>query len=134
MVEYKKSHPDATGNTWTVSIEFEKDAGNKQGLTAWQVQEGRNLIKWLSQECAIPLDRDHVLGHYQFDSVSRGGCPGPMPWDELLSDYVVLAEKNYWGPMWNAINWARGKGRVTDRQQRMVHELIQADKRAAGVE
>lgn len=134
LVEYKKTHPDATGNHWTTSIEFEKDSGNKQGLTAWQIVQGRELIKWLSQKCAIPLDRQHVLGHYQFDSVSRGGCPGPMPWEELLSDYPVLAESYYWGPMWNAINWARGKNRITEKQQRMVHELITADKKAAGIE
>lgn len=134
LVEYKRSHPDATGNTWTTSIEFEKDSGNKQGLTVWQVAEGRKLIKWLSDQLAIPLDRNHVLGHYQFDSVSRDGCPGPMPWEELLQDYAGLAEVNYWGPMWNAINWARGKNRVTEKQQRMVHEIIKIDKRAAGVE
>lgn len=134
LVEYKRSHPDATGNSWTTSIEFEKDTGNKQGLTASQIVEGRKLIKWLSHELAIPLDRNHVLGHYQFDSVSRGGCPGPMPWEELLSDYPVLAELNYWGPVWAGINWARGKNRVTDKQQRFVHEMIQMDKKAVGVE
>lgn len=134
LVEYKRSHPDATGNSWTTSIEFEKDTSNKQGLTASQIVEGRKLIQWLSVQLAIPLDRQHVLGHYQFDSVSRGGCPGPMPWDDLLSDYPALAEVNYWGPVWNAINWARGKGRVTDKQQRMVHEIIKMDKKLAGVE
>lgn len=133
LVEYQKTHPGITGNHYCVSLEFEKAPGNKSGLTAWQIREGRELIKWLSDENAIPLDRNHVLGHYQFDSVNRPFCPGPIPWDDLLSNYPELAERNYWGPMWSAINWARMKGRVTQEQQVAIHKMINADKAAAGV-
>lgn len=134
LVEYKKSHPEVSGSSWTQSIEFEKAPGNKSSLTAWQISEGRKLIKWLSHELAIPLDRNHVLGHYQFDSVSRAGCPGPVPWESLLSDYAELAEKNFWGPMFSAANWARSQGRITEEQQISVHKLVRTDKISAGVE
>lgn len=134
LVEYVKTHPGITGNTWTVSLEFEKAPGNKSGLTAWQITEGRALIKWLSDTFVIPLDRTHVLGHNQFDSVSRAGCPGPMPWQDLLSNYAEQAETNFWAPMFNAANWARGKGRITSGQQIAIHELVRADKIASGVE
>lgn len=134
LVKHKQSHPEATGNTWTTSIEFEKAPGNKQSLTKWQIDEGHALISWLSEKFAIPLDRNHVLGHYQFDSVNRPGCPGPVPWDSLLSDYAELAEQHFWGPMFSAANWARGKGRITTQEQIWIHELVKADKQAAGVE
>lgn len=33
------------------------------------------LLRWLSQELGIPLDRTHVIGHYQIDGVNRQTDP-----------------------------------------------------------
>lgn len=91
LVVYIKTHPELTGNWWPVSVEFEKSATNTEGLTASQVTRGKKLFKWLHEQFAIPLDRQHFLEHRQFDSVTRGGCPGPIPWTQLGVDVGIGA-------------------------------------------
>jgi N-acetylmuramoyl-L-alanine amidase len=45
------------------------------------------LLRLKGPALGIPLDRAHVLGHYQFDNVTRNYCPGPgFPWDRLMAD------------------------------------------------
>ncbi len=77
---YKGSNP----NRYTLGIEHEGFDGSlteKQYLaTVW-------LQKRLIQKWDIPVDGDHIIGHYRIDSVDRPYCPGPkFPWDELFKD------------------------------------------------
>lgn len=91
LVGYKKKNPGVTGNTWTVSVEFEKGPDNSDVLTAAQETAGRDLFQWLSETYAIPKDRAHFLEHNQFDSVTKARCPGPLPWAQLLGQLKAPA-------------------------------------------
>lgn len=135
LVWYKQTHPEATGNTWTVAAEFEKPPGNTGTLTKSQLRKGRALFKWLSQTFAIPLDRNHVLGHYQFDSVNRPNCPrlSEAEWRALLYD-DALAAHNFWNPMWHAKDWAHSRGRISTEERTYIENLVIRDKIAAGVQ
>lgn len=67
-------------NLVTVAIEHEGKPAD--GLTERQTDASVRLHRWLRDVLAIPLDRLHVLGHYQFDAVTRSNCPGPkFPWE-----------------------------------------------------
>lgn len=61
-------------NTYTIGIEHEGMSG--QPMPEKQFQTTLALHKWLIQQYGIPLDRAHIIGHYQIDSVNRAGCPG----------------------------------------------------------
>lgn len=70
-------------NRVTVALEFEGKP--RDILTPIQVAAGRRLHVWLRDTLGIPLDRQHVLGHRDFDSVTRANCPGPnFPWSEMM--------------------------------------------------
>lgn len=121
LVGHKKKNPSVTGNTWTVSVEFEKGPDNSDVLTAAQETAGRDLFQWLSETYAIPKDRTHFLEHNQFDSVTRARCPGPLPWARLLGQRVrvvqddprVLALRDL---LWSAKDtaWTLGRQRLGD--------------------
>lgn len=71
-------------NALTVSIEHEGYPGDP--WTEAMFQRDVELCLWLNRVLGIPLDRQHIVGHYQIDSVNRKDCPGPsFPWDRLLS-------------------------------------------------
>lgn len=93
LVEYKKKHPEFTGNWWTVSVECEKDAENADALTLAQIKTANKLALWLRDEFGIPLDRHHHLEHRQFDAVNRSRCPGPFPWNAVLHDVKKVGEQ-----------------------------------------
>lgn len=63
-------------NYWTVSIEHEGHTGDV--LTDAQLATSAQLTAWLCSRFGIPADEDHLLGHFEIDSVSRAHCPG---WD-----------------------------------------------------
>lgn len=71
-------------NYYTIGIEHEGFDGN---LTDAQYQATLWLHRHLIQKWNIPVDRDHIIGHYRIDSVNRPNCPGPkFPWDRLFND------------------------------------------------
>jgi N-acetyl-anhydromuramyl-L-alanine amidase AmpD len=61
-------------NTVSVTIEHVGKKGDR--LTAAQWDSTVWLQAWLCQECSLPADRTHIIGHYQIDSVNRAYCPG----------------------------------------------------------
>lgn len=74
---------DANGNPInfnqrTISIEHEGKSSHNIGgsLTPAQVSASVALQAWLCATWGITPDQDHILGHYQIDSVDRGFCPG----------------------------------------------------------
>lgn len=130
LVAYKRAHPGFTGNWWTVSIECEKDAENADALTSAQLRTGNRLARWLHAEFGIPLDRQHHLGHYQFDAVNRPHCPRLLEgeWVQLLApggqpEPAVPKKPDraaYEAMVWSRWNdgaqWMIANGDVVDRQ------------------
>ncbi len=78
---YDGSNP----NNYTLSIEHEALAG--EGLSEQQYQASLALHWMLISKWQIPVDRDHIIGHYRLDSINRQNDPGSnFPWEGLLSD------------------------------------------------
>ena len=71
-------------NTRTLSIEHEGKPADT--LTEAQIASTIHLTAWLCQEWALPIDRTHIIGHYQIDSVERAYCPSfsDAEWTRLL--------------------------------------------------
>lgn len=81
-----KGH-DFNINGYTIGIEHEGKTG--EPYPAAQMQASAKLAAWLCEELGIPADRDHLIGHYEIDSVDRPNDPGPTwPWDR----YIELVE------------------------------------------
>lgn len=68
-------------NLVTISIEHEGKHDLQRGIfhqfTDEQYEADIRLVAWLHQEYGIPIDREHIVGHYQIDGVNRPYCPGP---------------------------------------------------------
>jgi len=78
---YDGSNP----NYYTIGIEHEALAG--EALTEAQYQATLWLHRQLVAKHGIPVDQDHIIGHYRIDSVNRRNDPGPgFPWIRLFSD------------------------------------------------
>jgi len=78
-------------NYYTLSIEHEALPG--QTLTEDQYQATRWLHQSLIKRWNIPLDGDHIIGHYRLDSVNRKNDPGPgFPWKRQFADLKAYAE------------------------------------------
>jgi N-acetyl-anhydromuramyl-L-alanine amidase AmpD len=75
-------------NLYTVGIEHEGHW--KDGLTEAQYQATLWLQRQIIKAWGIPVDREHILGHYEFDSINRARCPGPhFPFERLLKDLAL---------------------------------------------
>ncbi len=84
-------------NHWCIGIEL-LDGGTPGDHTPQQLAATANLVAWLFQDVigsdaaktGAALDRDHVLGHYQFDAVTRAFCPS---WPEArFADCIARAK------------------------------------------
>ena len=76
-------------NRYTIGIEHEcyPAVGGDGNLTEAQYQATLALHRQLIKAHGIPVDRDHIIGHYQIDRVNRPNCPGKaFPWDRLMKD------------------------------------------------
>jgi len=72
-------------NNYTIGIEHEGMPGD--ALTEVQYQSSLWLHKDITQKYGMPIDTDHIIGHYRIDSVDRPNCPGAgFPWDRLFLD------------------------------------------------
>ena len=76
-------------NYYTISIENAgfsyKDGYGK--LTDKQYNTVLNLLKELITKYNIPVDRDHIVGHYEIAPKEKANCPGPkFQWDQLMKD------------------------------------------------
>lgn len=53
------------------------------------------LHRELVAQYNIPIDRNHIIGHYRLDSVNRRNDPGPgFPWDRLFADLTRPAGRS----------------------------------------
>lgn len=72
-------------NNLTVSIEHEGNSGDV--MPEAQYQATLALHRWLIDLYHIPVDRQHILGHYQIMRFDKANCPGPgFPWSRLMAD------------------------------------------------
>ena len=93
-------------NNYTIGIEHEGMPGDE--LTEPQYQATLWLHKDLTHKYGIPINSDHIIGHYRIDSVDRPGCPGNVfPWDRLFVDLnggndvldvavLLFSKEDYW--------------------------------------
>ena len=71
-------------NLYTISIEHEGHSGEPWSEPMFQADLW--LVGQICQRWEIPPDKDHIIGHYRIDSVTRARCPGSgLPWDRLLA-------------------------------------------------
>lgn len=75
-----KSRPNINPNLYCVSIEHE--GSGKEPLTPAQKVSSVWLIQDIARRHAIPIDRDHVVGHREIYSLKT--CPGAISVDELV--------------------------------------------------
>jgi N-acetyl-anhydromuramyl-L-alanine amidase AmpD len=85
-------------NYYTVSIEHEGVYSQTHGaLTDKQLSATIELIKYIRSEVKriygidIPIDRQHIIGHYEIAPVTKPHCPGEkFPFNEIIQ---ALTEK-----------------------------------------
>ena len=90
---YVKAHNGVNPNLYCVSIECEGKWSETHGaLTDKQLAAAAWLTCHIVEEIdriygiEIPIDREHIIGHYQINSVTRSHCPGELfPFDELIA-------------------------------------------------
>lgn len=85
-------------NAYSIGIEHEGQTGEQ--LTELQYQATLWLQTQIINKYGIQIDRDHIIGHYQIDSVDRAYCPGTgFPWDSLMVDLIMnfLKSSNFIG-------------------------------------
>lgn len=81
---------DLNPNLITISIEHVKlSRDNSDNLTEPQKEASFCLVEHICQRHAIPrhLANKHggITGHYSMDPINRWFCPGPYPWEELIT-------------------------------------------------
>lgn len=89
---YVKSHLSVNPNQYCVSIECEGFWKETKGkLTDAQFNSAVELTKHIVSEVKklynidIPVDREHMIGHCEINTVTRSHCPGELfPFDELI--------------------------------------------------
>lgn len=69
---------------------------NKGG--AWTPAQWTSTVwlqAWVCQQYGLPIDRTHILGHFQINSVDKVNCPGlsPAEWDRLIREIQTLAAR-----------------------------------------
>jgi N-acetyl-anhydromuramyl-L-alanine amidase AmpD len=80
-----KLYDGTNPNRYTIGIEHE--GFPNEPLTEIQYQATLWLHRQLVAKHGIPVDNDHIIGHYRIDSIRRPNCPGPkFPWDRLFED------------------------------------------------
>ena len=85
------------GNLYTISIEHEGVWKNTKGaLTALQEKATTELIRYIVSEVKrlygkdIPIDRKHIIGHYEIDSINKPNCPGALfPFDRIIANLTT---------------------------------------------
>ena len=90
---YVKAHNGVNPNLYCVSIECEGKWSETHGaLTDKQLAAAAWLTCHIVEEIdriygvEIPIDREHMIGHYEINPVTRPHCPGEdFPFDQLIA-------------------------------------------------
>lgn len=81
---FKLMKPGVNPNLYTISIENE--GYNLANAPETQMKTLYELIKDVAGRYNIPIDRDHIIGHFEVDGVNRPFCPSP---DHAIMERVV---------------------------------------------
>jgi len=117
--------PRVNPNRYTISIEHEGYGANGGDgtLTEPQYQATLWLHRQLIKKYDLPVDQDHIIGHYRIDSVNRPNCPGPkFPWDRLFADLKGVAAVA--GDLRVAEDLRKVKIRIEGKEQKVVEGVI----------
>ena len=79
MVKEKDRAHHAGSSANRRSIGIEHAANNQTGPTDEQYWASAFLVRYLTNKYAIPVDREHILGHQEIATTNHN-CPGPL-WD-----------------------------------------------------
>lgn len=79
------SRPSINPNLYCLSIENEGQ--DLQNAPQTQIEALCSLIKDIAGRWNIPLDRTHIIGHWEIDSKNRPYCPSPN--HDLLDKIVA---------------------------------------------
>lgn len=80
---FKLYKPGVNPNDYTIGIEHEGQDLSKNPQA--QIQASADLVKAICTRWNIPIDRDHIIGHYQvFDR--KPNCPGT---DKTVIDKII---------------------------------------------
>jgi N-acetyl-anhydromuramyl-L-alanine amidase AmpD len=85
--------PGVNPNFYTFGIEHEGFTG--EPWTNSMTEASAELVGTLCRRYKIPLDRNHIIGHYQINSINRSNCPGT---GVNLDNLINLALKYYEDP------------------------------------
>lgn len=80
---FKLYKPNISPNLYCLSIEHEGIDLSK--ATEIEINTSVNLIRSLAAKWNIPIDRDHIIGHYQIRS-SKPNCPAT---DKSIIDRII---------------------------------------------
>lgn len=78
------SRPGINPNLYCISIENE--GTDLQNAPESQIKVLCELIKDIAKRWNIPLDRDHIIGHFEIDGINRVYCPSP---NHSIMDRIV---------------------------------------------
>jgi len=80
-----KDYPHVNPNLITIGIEHEGKPG--EPFTEEMFQATLALTREIIKRWNIPVDDEHLIGHYRIDSVNRPNDPGPtFPWERLFRE------------------------------------------------
>ena len=85
---WKLIRPDVNPNLYTIGIEHEGKPD--EGWTEVMKQSSATLIREICQRWHIPIDRDHVVGHFEIFS-KKPNCPATNK--KILDELVALAHQ-----------------------------------------
>ncbi|GHO75010.1 hypothetical protein KSD_27810 [Ktedonobacter sp. SOSP1-85] len=110
-------------NWVTISIEHVKPhTDNSDTITDAQKAASFRLISHICDRHKIPRRRADgnggITGHYSIDPVNRSRCPGPYPWDELIS-YLGSGGSNSGGSSGGS-GGSTGNGAMIDLNDEIV--------------
>jgi len=104
---FKLYKPGLNPNSYTISIEHEgQDLNNG---TEQMFASSVELIQSIAKRWNIPIDRDHIIGHYEIDPTRKPNCPGV---DKSIMNKLV----------------ARAKGPSKPTKQEVIAKLQEAIK------
>lgn len=85
-------------NTYTIGIEHEGLA--RDIWTPEMKKASSTLIKDICTRWSIPIDRKHIIGHYEINSVKKPNCPAYNK--EIIDELITMANAVVPSPSSNA--------------------------------
>lgn len=81
---FKLHKPDVNPNLYCLSIEHE--GRDLSIIHEAQIAASVELIKAMATKWNIPIDRDHIIGHYEIDPIRKPYCPAT---DKKVIDLII---------------------------------------------